>query len=40
MKVVLSLLFVIAVILATLALCVFLMIYSSSADYYPDIKDL
>ena len=40
MKVVFSLLFVISVIIATLALCVFLMINSASADYYPDIKDL
>ena len=40
MKVVISLLFVIAVIAAILVLCVWLMVYSASADYYPDIKDL
>jgi len=40
MKVVLSILFVIAVIVATLVLCVWLMIYNANADYYPDIKDL
>ena len=40
MKVVFSILFVIAVIVATLVLCVWLMIYSASADYYPDIEDL
>ena len=40
MKVVLSLLCVIAVIAAILVLCVWLMLYSASADYYPDIKDL
>jgi hypothetical protein len=40
MKVVFSILFVIAVIVATLVLCVWLMICSASADYYPDIKDL
>ena len=40
MKVVFSILFVIAVIVATLVLCVWLMIYSARADYYPDIKDL
>jgi hypothetical protein len=40
MKVVLSLLFVIAVIAAILVLCVWLILCSASADYYPDIKDL
>ena len=40
MKVVFSILFVIAVIVATLALCIWFIIYSASADYYPDIKDL
>ena len=40
MKVVLSLLFVIAVIAGILVLFVWLMLYSVSADYYPDIKDL
>ena len=40
MKIVFSILFVIALITATLVLCVWLMLYSASADYYPDIKDL
>jgi len=40
MKVVFSILFVIALIVANLVLCVWLMLYSASADYYPDIKDL
>jgi hypothetical protein len=40
MKVVLSLLFFIAVIAAILVLFVWLMLYNASADYYPDIKDL
>ena len=40
MKVLFSLLFVIAVIVSILALCVFLMIESVSKDHYPDIKDL
>jgi len=40
MKVVFGILFVIALIVATLILCAWLMLYSAGADYYPDIKDL
>ena len=40
MKVILSIIFVVAVFLAILALCVFLIINSGEKDYYPDIKDL
>ena len=40
MGVVLSLLFVIAVILGILALCRWLMLYSAGEKHYPNIKDL
>ena len=40
MKVIFSIIFAIAVILAVLALCVFLVINSGEEDHYPDIKDL
>lgn len=40
MKVVFSILFVLAVIVIILGLCVFFMINSANGDYYPDIKDL
>ena len=40
MKVVFTIIFVIAVLLAVLALCVFVIINSDEEDYYPDIKDL
>ena len=40
MKIAFSILFVVAVIISILALCVFLMINSASKDHYPDIKDL
>ena len=40
MKVLFSLLFVIAVIVLILGLCVFFMINSANKDHYPDIKDL
>ena len=40
MKVIFSIIFVIAVLIAVLALCVFLIINSGEKDYYPDIKDL
>jgi hypothetical protein len=40
MRVVLSILFVIAVIVAILALCRWLMLYSAGKNHYPDIKDL
>ena len=40
MKVLFSLLFVIAVIVLILGLCVFFMINSASKDHFPDIKDL
>jgi len=40
MKVLFSLLFVLAVIVLILGLCVLLMINSASKDHYPDIKDL
>ena len=39
MKVVFSILFVIAIIVAILVLCIWLMLYSARADYHPDIKD-
>jgi len=39
MRVLFSILFVVAIIAAILALCVWLMSYSAS-DHYPDIKDL
>ena len=40
MRVVFTIIFVIALLLAVLALCVFLIINSGEKDYYPDIKDL
>jgi hypothetical protein len=39
MKVVLSILFVIAVLVGILALCRRLMLYRSGEEYYPDLKD-
>ena len=40
MEVVFSVLFVIAIIVTILVLCVWLILYSSTREYYPDIKDL
>jgi len=40
MKVVFTIIFVIAVLLSVLALCVFLIVNSGEEDYYPDIQDL
>jgi hypothetical protein len=39
MRVVLSIFFVIAVVVAILALCRWLMLYRSGEEYYSDIKD-
>jgi len=40
MKTLLSILFVITIMAAILALCVWLMFHSASKNHYPDIKDL
>jgi len=40
MGVVLSILFVIAVLVGILALCRWLMLYRTGETHYPDIKDL
>jgi len=39
MEVLFSILFVVAIIVTILVLCVWLMLYASD-DYYPEIKDL